>query len=167
VLRICFVCSGNICRSPTAEVVLRAKVRAAGLEDVVELDSAGIGDWHVGEDMDHRSRATLAAAGYEAAAHSAQQFVPAMFDERDLVVALDRGHRDDLRRLAASASDPASARAKVVLLREFDDALRPGEDPSVADPYYGGADGFAEVLEQIERSCAGLLAQLETGTAPT
>jgi protein-tyrosine phosphatase len=165
---VCFVCSGNICRSPTAEVVLRALARDAGLEHLVDVDSAGTGDWHAGDEMDGRSRATMIDAGYAVPPHVAKQFAAELFAERDVVVALDSGHRTALLWLADQTPDPPAARAKVVMLRDFDPQLAPGESPDVADPYYGGGRGFLDVLEQIERSCAELLtavvAALETGT---
>jgi protein-tyrosine phosphatase len=164
-VRVCFVCSGNICRSPTAEVVLKALARDAGLEELVAVDSAGTGDWHAGDDMDHRSRATMADAGYAVAPHVAKQFTAADFAARDLVIALDAGHRRALSWLAEDAQDPAAARAKIVLLRDFDPELAPGEDPDVADPYYGGPDGFTDVLAQVRRSCARLLAAIQEALA--
>jgi low molecular weight protein-tyrosine phosphatase len=164
-VRVCFVCSGNICRSPTAEVVLKSLARDAGLEHLVAVDSAGTGDWHAGDDMDARSRATMVDAGYAVASHEAKQFTAAAFATRDLVVALDSGHRRALSWLADEADDPAAARAKIVLLRDFDPELAPGEDPDVADPYYGGPDGFTDVLTQVRRSCAGLLAAIEEAVA--
>ena len=167
-VRICFVCSGNICRSPTAEVVLTALARDAGLDHLVEVDSAGTGDWHAGDDMDARSRQTMAGAGYLVPGHVAKQFAAELFADRDVVVALDTGHRKALLWLADETPDPAAARAKVVMLRDFDPQLAPGEAPDVADPYYGGTRGFEDVLEQIERSCARLLdaieAAVESGT---
>ncbi|MGN6606857.1 MAG: low molecular weight protein-tyrosine-phosphatase [Jatrophihabitans sp.] len=160
-MRICFVCSGNICRSPTAEVVLTALVEAEGLD--VEIDSAGTGGWHAGEDMDDRSRRTLEGAGYTPARHTAKQFTPADFAARDLVVALDLGHLRELRRLADRTADPAASRAKLVLLRSFDPTADPN-DLDVPDPYYGGPDGFTEVLAQVERAADGLLASLRQQT---
>jgi protein-tyrosine phosphatase len=160
-VRVCFVCSGNICRSPTAEVLLTALARDAGLDNLITVDSAGTGSWHAGDDMDPRSRATMTAAGYAVPGHVAKQFGPADFAERDLVVALDHGHLDELWELAGQTDDPAAARAKIVLLRSFDPELEPGEDPDVADPYYGGRTGFRTVLEQIARSCAALLTAIE------
>jgi protein-tyrosine phosphatase len=157
---VCFVCSGNICRSPTAEVVLNRQAADAGLADLVRAESAGTGDWHAGDDMDERSRHTLARAGYDVPRHVAKQFRPHHFDAYDVVVALDGGHREALRWLAGEADDPEQARAKIVMLRDFDPELGAGEDPDVADPYYGGRRGFLEVLDQVERSCAGLLAAL-------
>lgn len=156
-MRVVFVCSGNICRSPTAEVVLTRQAEASGRAGAVTASSAGTGGWHVGDDMDRRSRATMQAAGYNWPRHEARQFTAADFDEHDLVVAMDSGHLGELRALAREADDPAAARDKIVLLRSFDPALRPGEAPDVADPYYGGSSGFTDVLAQVERSTAALL----------
>ena len=152
-MRICFVCSGNICRSPTAEAVLKKQAADAGVQ--LEIDSAGTGSWHAGDDMDRRSRRTLEAAGYRFARHCAKQFVPDDFASCDLVVALDAGHRNVLWWLAAETSDPAAARAKIVMLRSYDPTA--GDDLDVPDPYYGDGAGFDVVLAQVERACAGLL----------
>lgn len=160
-VRVSFVCSGNICRSPTAEVVMRALADERGLSDLVEIDSAGTGEWHVGDDMDERSRETLEEAGYTPPRHRAKQFVPTDFADRDVVIALDTGHHNVLWWLAAETPDPAAARAKIVLLRAFDAKLGADEDPDVPDPYYGGSGGFTEVLDQVERSCAALLSAIE------
>ncbi len=160
-VRVCFVCSGNICRSPTAEVVLNRLAAQAGLADVVRAASAGTGSWHAGDDMDERSRHTLVDAGYDVRRHVAKQFEPDGFASYDLVIALDGSHRDVLWRLAAETPEPAEARAQIVMLRAYDPQLGPGEDPDVADPYYGGRGGFTEVLEQVERSCAELLIAIE------
>jgi protein-tyrosine phosphatase len=160
-VRVCFVCSGNICRSPTAQVALTALAADAGRSDLVEADSAGTGSWHAGDDMDERSRATLAEAGYDVARHVAKQFTAADFATRDVVVALDGGHYDELWDLAAHTGAVDAARAKIVLLRSFDPELRPGESPDVGDPYYGGPAGFDTVLQQVERSCAALLRGIE------
>ena len=156
-VRICFVCSGNICRSPTAQVVLTNLAATAGVEDLIEVDSAGTGSWHAGDDMDERSRQVLTDAGYDVPVHVARQFRAADFAAYELVIALDTGHRDVLEELARQTPDPAAARAKIVLLRSYDPKLGAGDEPDVADPYYGGRRGFVDVLEQVERSCAGLL----------
>jgi protein-tyrosine phosphatase len=108
--RICFVCSGNICRSPTAEVVLTRLVDEAGLSDAVVVGSAGTGSWHAGDDMDARSRQLLAGAGYDVPRHVARQFRAEDFADNDLVVALVSGHASALRALADRTSDPEVAR---------------------------------------------------------
>lgn len=154
--RVCFVCSGNICRSPTAEIVLRGLVADAGLADRVVVDSAGLGDWHVGEGADARSAAALRARGYDAAAHRARQFDRADFAERDLVAALDSTHLADLLELAPTAAD----RAKVRLLRSYEPDA--GTDLDVPDPYYGGPDGFEHVLDLVVSACTALFAEVTT-----
>jgi protein-tyrosine phosphatase len=154
--RVCFVCSGNICRSPTAEAVLRRLVAEAGLDGRIAVDSAGMGDWHVGEDADARAVAALRQRGYPAWQHSARQFRATDFAERDLVVALDAGHQ---RELLALAPDQA-ARDKVRMLRSYDPAAAAGSgELDVPDPYYGGEDGFEHVLDLVEAACRGLLAE--------
>jgi protein-tyrosine phosphatase len=164
-VRICFVCSGNICRSPTAQVVLNNLAAAAGVEDLVEVHSAGTGSWHAGDDMDERSRQVLTDAGYEVPLHVARQFRPTDFADYDAVIALDTGHRDVLEELARQTDDPAAARAKIAMLRSYDPKLASGDEPDIADPYYGGRRGFLDVLEQVERSCAALLDSLRADAA--
>jgi protein-tyrosine phosphatase len=149
--RVTFVCTGNICRSPMAEHVLRRHVEEAGLDVVV--DSSGTGSWHVGDPADHRTVSTLRRHGYTSA-HSARQFQPAWFDQYDLIIALDRGHLRDLRRLARTEQEQAKIRS----LRSFDrDA---GADLDVPDPYYGGNAEFEHVLDLIEAALPGLLAEI-------
>ena len=155
--RVCFVCSGNICRSPTAEAVLRRQVAEAALDAQVVVDSAGLGDWHVGSDTDHRAAAALRRRGYPAWEHRARQFRPSDFTERDLVVALDSGHERSLRALAPTAAD----RAKVRLLRSYDPAAATGRgELDVPDPYYGGPAGFEHVLDLVESACRELLTEV-------
>ncbi|WP_086560455.1 low molecular weight protein-tyrosine-phosphatase [Streptomyces africanus] len=149
--RVCFVCTGNICRSPMAEIVFRARVAEAGLDGMVEVDSAGTGGWHEGDGADPRTVAVLEENGY-ATGHTARQFQPSWFSRLDLVVALDSGHLRALRRLAPTEQDAQ----KVRLLRSYDPAA--GDDLDVPDPYYGGAEGFEECLEMVEAASAGLLA---------
>ena len=149
--RVCFVCTGNICRSPMAEWVLRARIAEAGWSDVVEVDSAGTGGWHEGDGADPRTVSVLRENGYDGA-HVARQFQPSWFSRLDLVIALDAGHLRALRRLAPTPEDAA----KVRLLRSYDPAA--GDDLDVPDPYYGGPDGFDDVLAMIEASMPGLLA---------
>ena len=138
---------------------------AAGLDELIEVDSAGTGSWHAGDDMDERSRQVLTDAGYDVPVHVARQFRAADFAEYDMVVALDSDHRDVLEELARRTDDPDAARAKIVMLRSYDPKLRPGDEPDIADPYYGGRRGFMDVLEQVERSCAGLLDALRASAA--
>jgi protein-tyrosine phosphatase len=155
--RVCFVCSGNICRSPVAEAVLRHRLADAGIDGLVEVDSAGTGGWHVGQDADPRALESLTRRGYHLA-HVARQFDVAWFAERDLVLALDRGHLRELLRLAPDEE----AADKVRLLRSFDPALddAPESALDVPDPYYGGREGFDLVLDQVEAAVAGLLDHL-------
>ncbi|WP_404958816.1 low molecular weight protein-tyrosine-phosphatase [Streptomyces sp. 147326] len=150
IYRVCFVCTGNICRSPMAESVFRAHVARAGLEDLVEVDSAGTGGWHEGDGADARTVSVLEAAGYEQD-HRARQFRSSWFARLDLVIALDAGHLRDLRALAPTPQDAA----KIRLLRSYDPAAAAETD--VPDPYYGSLDGFEECLELVEAASPGLL----------
>ncbi|WNZ10247.1 low molecular weight protein-tyrosine-phosphatase [Streptomyces sp. 11x1] len=160
--RVCFVCTGNICRSPMAESVFRAHVEEAGLGELVEVDSAGTGGWHEGDAADPRTASVLESNGYEGV-HTARQFQVSWFARLDLVIALDEGHFKALRRLAPTAADAD----KVRLLRSYDPAA--GGDLDVPDPYYGGMDGFEECLELVEAASPGLLAavreNMEVGAA--
>lgn len=148
--RVCFVCTGNICRSPMAESVFRARTAEAELADLVEVDSAGTGGWHEGEGADPRTVAVLEEHGYDLD-HTARRFQPSWFSRLDLVIALDSGHLKALRRLAPTEEDAR----KVRLLRSYDPGA--GDDLDVPDPYYGGPDGFAECLEMVEAASTGLL----------
>jgi protein-tyrosine phosphatase len=148
---------GNICRSPTAEVVMRAMLADAGLDDRVAVDSAGTGGWHAGDLADSRARRTLLSHGYDGAAHRARQFESEWLEERELVVAMDRENLAVLRRLASPETAP-----KLALLRSFDPAADP-DDVDVPDPYYEGDDGFEHVLALVEAGCAGLLDHLRSG----
>lgn len=150
--RVTFVCTGNICRSPMAEWVLRHHVEEEGLD--VEVDSSGTGNWHVGDDADSRTVQALLRAGYRSA-HAARQFEDAWFDRYDLIIALDKGHA---RALRAMAPDGPS-RDKIRLLREFDPAAGPG-DLDVPDPYYGDVADFDHVLDLVEAAMPGLLDEI-------
>jgi protein-tyrosine phosphatase len=153
VVRICFVCLGNICRSPTAEAVMRHLVSQEGLGERIRVDSAGTGDWHVGDPPDRRARAVGAKRGIPLSG-TARQFTAADFARYDHVIAMDRSNRDELLRMAPGPGE----RAKVRLLRSFD-ASAP-RDADVPDPYYGGPGGFDEVFDICERACRGLLDHL-------
>jgi len=149
---ICFVCLGNICRSPTAEAVMRAQVEAAGLSEWIAIDSAGTGDWHVGEAPDHRAQTAAGRRGYDLSALRARQIAAPDFERFDLVLAMDAANLDRLRELC-----PPALRSRVRLLMEFASAGRVSE---VADPYFGGGEGFELVLDQCEDACRGLLAHV-------
>ncbi|WP_406641196.1 low molecular weight protein-tyrosine-phosphatase [Amycolatopsis sp. WGS_07] len=144
--QLVFVCSGNICRSPMSELVFRAKLADAGLADAVRVSSAGTGPWHVGEAADRRARATLKAHGYPTEHVAAEVSEEDL--EADLLLAADESH---LAFLQSRVEDPSRVR----LLRSFDPSAPEGAE--VPDPYYGGDDGFEDVLGMIERSVPGLL----------
>jgi protein-tyrosine phosphatase len=150
-MRICFVCLGNICRSPTAEAVMRALANQAGTS--VELDSAGTGGWHVGELADPRAVAAAARRGY-AIEHRARQFVADDFARFDLVLAMDQQNLTDLQALARRATPVP----RIALFRSYDPTVPNGAD--VPDPYTGGAAGFDHVLDICERTCRALLETL-------
>jgi protein-tyrosine phosphatase len=160
-LRVLFVCLGNICRSPTAEGVMRSLVAEEGMEGSLVVDSAGTGSWHVGEPPDARARAAARAHGIELAG-TARQVRAADFEEFDLLVAMDRANQRDLLGLAPDAR----ARALVRLLREFDEASVQQGEPDVPDPYYGGGEHFDEVLAIVQAGCAGLLREIREGRVP-
>lgn len=152
-VRVCFVCLGNICRSPTAEGIFRKLVADAGLSEAFVIESAGTGDWHVGDPPDSRSVAAAATHGVHLEGRAAQ-FTAASFDRFDHVLAMDSDNRTNLNRMARDGAD----RAKIALLRDYDPTAPKGA--SVPDPYYGGADGFEDVFAICQRACDGLLARL-------
>jgi protein-tyrosine phosphatase len=150
--RVCIVCMGNICRSPMAETVLVTMLRDRGMAEQVVVDSAGTGDWHVGEPADPRAVEVLSRHGYDASSHRARQFEPGWFDERDLVLAADSSNAALLRRL----SGPEHS-GSLRMLRSFDREAVSAGDLDVPDPYYGEGDGFERVLAMIEAACRGLV----------
>jgi protein-tyrosine phosphatase len=145
-LRVVFVCTGNICRSPIAEKVFVHELEQAGLADAVQVSSAGTGSWHVGSPADERAAAVLRAAGYKVE-HTARQ-VDAEQLGADLIVALDESHRWALQSMVPEPN-------RVRLLRSFDPDALPGAE--VPDPYYGGDDGFATVLGMIRAAMPGMI----------
>jgi len=151
--RVAMVCLGNICRSPMAHVVLASALVDAGLDDRVEVESSGTGGWHVGQPMDERAALELSVAGYDASAHRARQYDASWLDRCDLLLAMDRSNLADL----------GGRSARVRLLGEFDPQARGAE---VADPYYGGDDGFEEVREQVERAADELVVLLRARLDP-
>ena len=153
--KVLFVCLGNICRSPMAEGIFAQLVRERGLERAYRIDSAGTGDWHVGEPPDRRA---IAAAGKHGVPLPSlcRQVRRADFDEFDLVVAMDRGNRRDLEALA-----PEGSRRKIRLMRDYEPESERGAD--VPDPYYGGPVEFDTVYGMLRRCCERLLDDLENG----
>lgn len=145
--RVAVVCLGNICRSPVADVVLNARLADAGL--AVTVESYGTGGWHVGEPMDRRSAATLTAAGYDPTRHRAQQFGGAHATAYDVVLAMDSSHHAELAALGVPAE-------RLLMFRAFD----PEGEGDVPDPYYGGPQGFDDVLAMIERTADALVKEL-------
>ncbi|WP_345752121.1 low molecular weight protein-tyrosine-phosphatase [Microbacterium rhizophilus] len=157
--RVVFVCTGNICRSPMAEVVFRALAVRAGVGERVVSTSAGTGDWHVGERADHRTIAALERRGYDGSAHRAKQFTVTAFHDNDLVIALDRTHERILRHWAQAEDH----RDRISLLTSFD----PGAAvPDVPDPYYADDRAFDDVLGMIESASRALFRQLEPAIRP-
>jgi protein-tyrosine phosphatase len=142
---ILFVCTGNICRSPTAEGVLRHLAAEEGIE--LHIESAGIGDWHVGSPPDERAQHHAKGRGYDLSSLRARQVRRRDFEEFDLILAMDRGHLRALERMAAPAH-----RHKLRL-------FVPGRD--VPDPYYGGPEGFEQVLDLVEAACRDLIRDLK------
>ncbi len=153
-MRVLFVCSGNICRSPTAEAMFRALIEERGLSGEIEVDSAGTGSWHVGSPPDERSARAARARGIELSGR-ARQVEPSDFERFDVLVAMDASHAAELQALA-----PAEMAAKVRLLREFDPEAVAAGDTDVPDPYYGGPDGFEHVLDVVEAGTRGLMEEV-------
>ncbi|HEX4658315.1 MAG TPA: low molecular weight protein-tyrosine-phosphatase [Streptosporangiaceae bacterium] len=155
--RIGLVCLGNICRSPMAEVVLRAEIERAGLSGRVEVDSAGTGDWHLGEPMDSRARAELSRRGYDGAGHRARQFEASWFERYDLVLAMDGSNLARLRRMAPDRE----AAQRTALFLSFDPVRAgSGGDLEVPDPYNGGPEEYALVFDLVRPAAVGLADQL-------
>ena len=154
VTRICFVCLGNIVRSPLGEHMFEHLAIQVGVADHYEVDSAGTGSWHLGESPDRRMRSIAAKNGliYDG---RARQFHQSDFDQFDLIIAMDTENRANLTRLSRDQHDIE----KIHLMREFDPLA--DTNSSVPDPYYGGIDGFEKVYKIVERSCRGLLDALE------
>lgn len=154
--RILLVCLGNICRSPMAEVVLREELVQAGLGGRVTVESAGTGDWHLGEAMDSRAKAELARRGRDGSAHTARQIQPSWLGQYDLVLAMDRANLASLEQMAAGNNDVAG---RIALIRAFDQDAASGAE--VPDPYYGPPEDYAEVFDLVQAAARGLAGQLK------
>ena len=166
--RVMTVCTGNICRSPMAEVVLRERFAAAGLADEVVVDSTGISSEEHGNAMDRRARTVLAAHGYPVdGGHTARQVHASELGERDLVLAMTSTHARALRRLAASGDEAA----RIVMYRSFDPhAPQIGDGGpehllDIDDPWYGGPDEFEDCLDQVEAAADAIVAHVRTALA--
>jgi protein-tyrosine phosphatase len=140
--RVCLVCLGNICRSPMAETVLRAELAAAGLAGAVVVDSAGTGDWHVGDMMDPDARKALAGRGHDGSGHRARQFEPSWLSRYDLILAMDSRNLADLRRMAGAQGEDTD---RIRLFGEVGEIG--GQD--IPDPWGGGPDEFGHVLDLL------------------
>jgi protein-tyrosine phosphatase len=149
---VLFVCLGNICRSPTAEGVFRHLAREAGLEGRVHIDSAGTGGYHVGAPPDARAVAAAQARGYDLGPIRARKIAPEDFEQFNLILAMDEDNLVHLRGIA-----PETSRARLGLLLDYAPGRREREVP---DPYYGGRNGFEQVLDLVNEACAGLLEEL-------
>ena len=149
VYRVLFVCTGNICRSPTADAFLRHKIQQEELESHIEVDSAGTHGYHVGDAPDPRSVDVLKAKGIDMSYLRARKFMPDDFKEFDLILAMDKGHYAHMNRLR-----PPNAKAELVCFMSY--AGGNGEE-EVPDPYYGGHEGFLKVLDMIDAGTDGLL----------
>jgi len=147
--RVLFVCLGNICRSPTAHGVFRDQVIKAGLQDRIEIDSAGTGDWHVGRSPDKRAANTAANRGYDLSDLRARQVIGADFNQFNYILAMDQ---QNLRDLAAMV--PSGFAGNLSLFLQFAENFSEQEVP---DPYYGGEQGFEHVLDLVEDAAQGLL----------
>lgn len=157
-LHVLMVCMGNICRSPTAEGVLRAKLARAGLKQRVAVDSAGTHGYHTGEAPDPRAIKHAAKRGYDIGTLKARPVAPADFERFDLLLAMDG---DNLSWLLKRA--PAAAQPRLGLLMAH--AQRFGGAQVVPDPYYGTGEGFEQVLDLVEDACDGLVAHLQNRLA--
>jgi protein-tyrosine phosphatase len=163
-LQVVFVCTGNICRSPMGDVVLRHLAAGRRLSDGTSLgdrlvvSSAGTGGWHAGEPMDPRARAALERRGYVDQGHRARAFETAWMDGTDLVVCMDRSHRQTLASMARARSGDYRHEDQLVMMRSFD--RQAGGDPDVPDPYYGDDAEFEACLDLVEAGCRGLVEHL-------
>tara|TARA_R110002126_G_scaffold16432_1_gene65587 strand:+ start:1738 stop:2229 length:492 start_codon:yes stop_codon:yes gene_type:complete len=151
--RVLFVCTGNICRSPTAEGVFRNLVGSRGLADRIEADSAGIGSWHIGDPPDRRSQETAKGRGVDISGQRARTVRPDDFEQFDLILAMDSSHYHSLVR-----NCPDARAGRIKLFMDYAPELGISDVP---DPYYGAGDGFARVFDMIETASAGLLADIE------
>lgn len=153
-VRVLFVCLGNICRSPTAHGVFEGLVQQQKLHRAIEVDSAGTGDWHLGEQPDKRSQSAAAARGYDLSHLRARLLTVEDFHKFDYILAMDNKNLADLQLMR-----PAGSETEVELFLNFAES---GNIEEVPDPYYGGDGGFEQVLDLVESASAGLLQSIKT-----
>ncbi len=154
--RVLFVCTGNICRSPTAEAVMRKIVTDAGLRDRIECDSAGMGDWHAGRAPDPRAVRAASLRGYDMVEIRARKLSRPDFADFDLVIGMDGGHIEELKKLR-----PCKARGQVALFLSFSPDIASSDGADVPDPYNGSESDFEYALDLIERGISSLFAALK------
>ncbi|MEM6803898.1 MAG: low molecular weight protein-tyrosine-phosphatase [Bacteroidota bacterium] len=150
-VKVLFVCLGNICRSPMAEGLFLKQVKEAGLSDKIEIDSCGTGAWHVGDKADPRMRETASRHGINLLSR-ARKVEITDFREFDYIIPMDNSNLMNLQRMATHVPD---IKAAIIKMRYFDEG---NENADVPDPYYGGEQGFEDVFQMLDRSCAALLA---------
>lgn len=155
-VKVLFVCLGNICRSPTAHGVFQGLVEQASLTTCITVDSAGTGDWHIGHPPDRRMTTSAKERGYDLSSLRARQVSVADFYEFDLILAMDNSNLSDLH-----AMQPSDGKASLALFLDYADTAV----EEVPDPYYGGPEGFEDVLDLVEDGSRGLLAALQSTTA--
>ncbi len=150
--KVLMVCLGNICRSPTAHGIMEALIEKEGLGADIIVDSAGTGDWHIGKGPDPRTQEAAKRRGYDLSHLRARQVTASDLDEYDWVIAMDRQNRQNLLNMANDAN-----RDRITLLLEHAGQA----DGEVPDPYYGGEQGFEQVLDLVETACTALLARIK------
>ena len=172
--RVMMVCTGNICRSPMAEIVLQHRLAEAGLGHRVEVDSSAITSYEQGSPIDRRARASLEARGYEVPEHRARQIRPGDIYARDLILAMTEGHANSLRKMStlgtSSAAPDDAESTRIRMFRSFDPEVAPladqdgfaESDLDLADPWYGGPDDFELCLDQIEAAIPAIVDFLRT-----
>lgn len=163
VYRILVVCTGNICRSPMGEVVLRQRFKEAGINDKVQVYSAAVSSEELGNPMDSRARMVLQEAGYQVGTHRARQVQPSDFSQFDLIIPMTRGHLGSLQRIAKfndlGSTKTSKLRAELRIWNDFDAAA---EGPDVIDPWYGAKDGFWDTIASVERGAENIVEYVQT-----
>ncbi|OCK07186.1 protein-tyrosine phosphatase [Thalassospira sp. 11-3] len=149
VIKVLFVCTGNICRSPTADGIFKTMVSKAGMDDAIKVDSCGLSGYHAGEQADPRSREMAASRGYDLSLIRSRKITSSDYSEFDYILAMDDGHLADMQNQC-----PSQYRDKLELFLDYH-PNRKGQ--SVPDPYYGGANGFKSVFDMIEETSGALL----------